>query len=195
MSNVVEVIKKVGLVQCAKGQTSEALFVTITDSGSTRLPYNTVRLQPQQQPPAVDNQTWCLVKTESMQRANCFILCSHPSMKRVVVATKDPVEGYVDSKHLRIEELDRPIQQGKPLPISSSDLQLYQFRLEQETPARGGYYLCSQSRIYTNTVVQAGFEPTGATNTPPRMDDFVNIHERQNKMRELFYFEIDPNKY
>ena len=192
MSNVVEVITKVGCIQCAQCHTPEALYVTITDNASTTLPYNTVRLLTEQKSP--DNQTWCLVKTHSMQQANCFILCSHPSMKRVLVATKDPVEGYVDSMHLRIEELDRPIEQGKPLPIrgSSDDLRLYQFRMEQDT--HGGYYLVSLSRIFDDTVVQAGFQAPTASNTPPNVNDFVNIHQRQRIMRELFYFQIHPNK-
>ena len=197
MANIVNKLVKVGRIECSRdnSRSTPSLYVTITDNTSSnpKPPYKTVRLMPTQS--SGINQTWCLamVKTASVQ--DCFIICSHPSMDKVLVATNDPVEGYVDSKYIRVEELTTPIVEGKPLPTEIiSKIECYQFRMEPET--NGGYYLCSQSRIFRDTVMQGGYQTTAeVTNNTPNANDFVNVHNRQRILREWFWFEFDPSKY
>ena len=118
-------------------------------------------------------------------------------MKKVLVATNDLVDGYINSKYIRVQELETPIVEGKPLPveITSNKIELYQFRVEPaETSARGGYYLCSLSNIFHDTVVQGGFQTADTSKNAPSVNDFVNIHDRQRIMREWFWFDNDPPK-
>lgn len=195
MANIVNKIVNVGRIECSRDNATPSLFVTITDTTSTRPPYKTVRLLPKQS--STVNQTWCLamVKTKTMQE--CFIICSHPTMDKVLVATNDPVEGYINSKYIRVQELETPIVEGKPLPpeITSNKTELYQFRVDPaETSPRGGYYLCSLSNIFHDTVIQGGFQTTDASKNAPNVNDVVNIHDRQRIMREWFWFDNDPTR-
>ena len=184
----------IGYIECSRDNATPSLYVTINDNTTVKPPYKTVRLLPKQS--STVNQTWCLamVKTTSMQ--DCFIICNHPNMNKVLVATNDPVEGYINSKYIRVQELETPIVEGKPLPIeiSSSKVECYQFRMEPETSARGGYYLCSLSNIFRDTVMQGGFQTTDVSKNVPNVNDIVNIHNRQKIMREWFWFENDPTK-
>lgn len=183
MTDTVNKIIPVGCIECSRGNTSQPLYITITDS--VRPPYQTVKLLHKQG----TNQNWCLVRTPSLQ--DRFIICSHPIMDRVLVATTDPVEGYDKAKHIKVEVLPSPIVQGQPLPKPLKEF--YQFHMELDRSS-GGYYLCSESRIYPDTVMQGGYQTSESSKDAPNSNDYVTLHNRQRTIRELFWFEIDPNK-
>lgn len=172
----------VGRIECSRGNTPQPLFVTISNTITTP-PYQTVRLLHEQP----TNQSWCLVTTSSMQE--CFVICNYPTMDRVMVATNDPVEGYDQAKHIRIEKLPTPIVQGQPLPIDPNN-EFYLFRKEPAT--NDGYYLCSQSKVFPDTVMQGGYQISDASKNVPNVNDFVTLHNRQGSMREWFWFENKP---
>lgn len=184
MSNIVNKIIIVGRVECSRGNTEQPLYITITNNTTPNPPYQTVILLPAQ---SID-QSWCLVKTTMMQ--DCFVIASYPNMNKVLVATNDPVEGYTKAKHIRVETLTKPIVEGEPLPINVNEL--YLFNMEPERS--GGYYLCSQSNIFPDTVMQGGYDVNGSSTTPPAVNDFVNIHNRQRSIREWFWFENNPTR-
>jgi len=111
-------------------------------------------------------------------------------MDRVLLATEDPVEGYGRANHIRVEKLPTPIVQGQPLPKPLNEW--YRFRMEPEPT--GGCYLFSLSNIFPDTVVQGGCHVPGVHKDVPNMNYFVNIHERQRIICELFWFENNPTK-
>ena len=184
MTNVVNKIDIVGRIECSRSNTSQSLYVTIVATNPSR---PEVRLLTAQS----TEQSWCLVRTTTMQ--DCFIICSYPTMDRVLVATNDPVVGYVEANHIRVEKLQTPIREGEPLPIDPNNkIEFYMFRMEPENC--GGYYLCSQSNIFPNTVMQGGFQTTDVSKNPPNVNDFVTLHNRQGLMREWFWFEKVPTR-
>ena len=148
MANIVNKIMVVGRIECSRGNTPQPLYITIVNSAGVTPPYQTVRLLHAQS----TEQSWCLVRTTSMQ--DCFIICNYPTMDRVLVATNDPVEDYDKARHIRVEILPRPIVEGQPLPIDPNN-ELYLFRMEPGTS--GGFYLCSQSKVFPETVMQGGY--------------------------------------
>lgn len=80
---------------------------------------------------------------------DCLIICSYPTMDRVLVATIDPVVGYSEAKHIIVEKLQSPIKEGEPLPIDPNNkIEFYIFRMEPENC--GGFYLCLQSNKYSD---------------------------------------------
>ena len=184
MTNVVNKIEVVGRIECSRNNTSQSLFVTIVATNPNQ---PEVRLLTAQS----TEQSWCLVRTTSMQ--DCFIICNYPTMDRVLVATTNPVVGYTEANHIRVERLQTPIREGEPLPIDPSNkIEFYMFRMEPEKS--GGCYLCSQSNIFPNTVMQGGYQTTEVSKNPPNANDYVTIHDRQGIMREWFWFEKLPTR-
>lgn len=182
MTDIVKKITVVGRIECSRGNTQPPLYITIVNGAKP--PYQTVRLLHAQS----TDQSWCLVKTTTMQ--DRFIITSYPTMDRVLVATNDLVEGYDKAKHIRVEKLPKPIVEGQPLPKCLTEF--YYFHMEPEK--NGGYYLCSESRIFPDTVMQGGYQLSDAPTDPPNVNDFVTLHNRQKIIRELFYFENEPGK-
>ena len=108
-------------------------------------------------------------------------------MDRVLVETNDPVVGYSEAKHIKVERLRKLIKKGEPLPIDPNN-KFYMFRMVSEKS--GGFYLCSESK--PNTVMQGGYRTTDVSTNPSNVNDCVTIHDKQKIMQEWFWFEKQP---
>lgn len=185
MVDIVTEITNIGHIECSQGHTAQPLYVTITNGDNNKPPYPTVRLLTEQS----TEQEWCLVRTNSMQE-DCFIICSHPSMDRVLVATQHVVEGYDKAKYIKVEKLTRPIVKGQPLPKPLNEL--YRFRMDPEK--NGGFYFYSLSNVFADPVMQGGYHDHEVSTGVPNINDFVTLHNRQKTIRELFCPETPPRR-
>jgi len=177
----------VGRVECARGSTEEALYVTIAND--QRPDSQTIRLLGAQS----TEQHWCLVRTPSMGEQ--FIICSYPTTNMVLQATKDQIDNCGVAYRIKVVKLPSNIVLGSPLPMPLD--KTYQFRYEEKNPGdncKAGCSLLSDIGIFPDTVMHGGYSVKGIAQEPPKLKDHVTLHPRERINRELFWFENPPTR-